>query len=105
MIVTKVGDVLNEELLRRDFTILWNTGGLAFRTERMTQGDSRAVNLVDVDGDGLLDLVFSRRQAAEQGACQWVRSHRKSRCVRCVNNVLIVVRVLLEYVLCHELFY
>jgi outer membrane protein insertion porin family len=26
MIVTKVGDVLNEELLRRDFTILWNTG-------------------------------------------------------------------------------
>jgi len=26
-------------------TILWNQGGLAFRTERMPQGDSRAVNL------------------------------------------------------------
>ncbi|MDQ2995902.1 MAG: CRTAC1 family protein [Chloroflexota bacterium] len=45
-------------------TILWNTGGLVFRTERMMQGDSRAVNLVDVDGDGLLDMVFTRRQVA-----------------------------------------
>jgi hypothetical protein len=45
-------------------TILWNKGGLAFRTERMTQGDARAVNLVDVDGDGMLDMVFTRRLAA-----------------------------------------
>jgi enediyne biosynthesis protein E4 len=45
-------------------TILWNSGGLAFRTERMAQGDARAVNLVDVDGDGLLDMLFTRRQAA-----------------------------------------
>jgi hypothetical protein len=42
-------------------TILWNTGGLQFRTERMAQGDSRAVNLVDVDGDNRLDIVFTRR--------------------------------------------
>jgi hypothetical protein len=42
-------------------TILWNTGGLTFRTERLPQGDSRAVNLVDVDGDGRLDMVFTRR--------------------------------------------
>jgi cytochrome c peroxidase len=42
-------------------TLLWNDGGLRFRTERMDHGDSRAVNLVDVDADGWLDLVFTRR--------------------------------------------
>ena len=42
-------------------TILWNLGGMAFRSERMAHGDSRAVSLVDVDGDGWLDIVFSRR--------------------------------------------
>jgi enediyne biosynthesis protein E4 len=42
-------------------TILWNQGSLRFRTERMTIGDSRAVNLVDVDGDGRLDIVLTRR--------------------------------------------
>ncbi|MGH2544382.1 MAG: CRTAC1 family protein, partial [Ardenticatenaceae bacterium] len=42
-------------------TILWNQGGLAFRTERMPHGDSRSVNIVDVDGDGWLDLIFTRR--------------------------------------------
>ena len=42
-------------------TILWNEGGLHFRTERMDHGDSRVVNLVDVDADGWLDIVFTRR--------------------------------------------
>ena len=42
-------------------TILWNEGALHFRTERMDHGDSRAVNLVDVDADGWLDIVFTRR--------------------------------------------
>ena len=45
-------------------TILWNRGGLDFRTERMPQGDARAASAVDVDGDGRLDLVFTRRLAA-----------------------------------------
>jgi hypothetical protein len=61
------GDSRPEIVLANSYganTILWNTGGLAFRTERMAQGDSRAINLVDADGDGLLDLVFTRRQAA-----------------------------------------
>ncbi len=42
-------------------SILWNQGALSFRTEHLPHGDSRAVNLVDVDGDGWQDLVFSRR--------------------------------------------
>ena len=42
-------------------TILWNEGGLRFRTERMDHGDSRAVTLFDVDADGRLDIVFTRR--------------------------------------------
>src|SRR5262249_24523516 len=45
-------------------TILWNEGNLNFRTERMMHGDSRAVTIVDVDGDGLLDIVFSRTKSA-----------------------------------------
>lgn len=47
--------------LRDQNTIFWNDGGLAFRAERLTHGDSRAVQAVDVDGDGWLDLVFTRR--------------------------------------------
>ncbi len=42
-------------------TILWNEGGLTFRKERLSHGDSRAVNVVDVDGDGWQDIVFTRR--------------------------------------------
>lgn len=42
-------------------SILWNDGGLSFRVQRMSHGDTRTVNLVDVDGDGWLDIVFTRR--------------------------------------------
>lgn len=44
-------------------TILWNQSDLAFRTQRLSHGDSRAVNIVDVDGDGWQDIVFTRRFA------------------------------------------
>lgn len=44
-------------------TLLWNEGQLRFRTQRLSQGDSRAVNIVDVDGDGWQDLVFTRHLA------------------------------------------
>ncbi len=41
-------------------TLLRNEGGLTFRAEPLGYGDSRAVQLVDVDGDGLLDIVFTQ---------------------------------------------
>lgn len=44
-------------------TILWNQGNLVFVTQRLSHGDSRAVNIVDVDGDGQRDIVFTRRAA------------------------------------------
>jgi len=45
-------------------TILWNEGNLNFRTERLTHGDSRAVVIIDVDGDGWNDLFFTRTASA-----------------------------------------
>ena len=41
-------------------SIFWNEGGLEFRREAMSHGDSRAANIVDVNGDGWLDLVFTQ---------------------------------------------
>jgi enediyne biosynthesis protein E4 len=49
--------------LREPNTILWNEGSLAFRTQRLPHGESRAASIVDVDGDGRLDIVFTRRAA------------------------------------------
>lgn len=42
-------------------SIFWNQGGLTFGKESLPHGDSRAVQLVDVDGDGWQDIVFTRR--------------------------------------------
>jgi hypothetical protein len=42
-------------------TILWNEGALRFRAEPLGQGGARGVTIVDVDADGLLDIVFTRR--------------------------------------------
>ncbi|HZG66234.1 MAG TPA: VCBS repeat-containing protein, partial [Herpetosiphonaceae bacterium] len=44
-------------------SILWNEGDLRFRTEHLAHGDSRGVAIVDVDGDGRQDIVFTRRLA------------------------------------------
>ena len=40
-------------------SVLWNQGELVFRKETLDIDGSRAVNAVDVDGDGRLDLVFT----------------------------------------------
>lgn len=40
-------------------TLLWNQGGLRFRSESLEARDTRAINALDVDGDDRLDLVFT----------------------------------------------
>ena len=45
-------------------SILWNEGNLTFKKEAIGVGDARAVMIVDVDGDGWQDIVFSRRVTA-----------------------------------------
>jgi enediyne biosynthesis protein E4 len=42
-------------------TILWNEGEFVFTREHMRDRSTRSVNLVDVDGDGLLDIVTTHR--------------------------------------------
>ncbi|MEZ4865686.1 MAG: CRTAC1 family protein [Caldilineaceae bacterium] len=49
--------------LRDPSTILWNLGNLHFRAEPLDDNDARAANMVDVDGDGLQDVVFTHRLA------------------------------------------
>lgn len=41
-------------------TLLWNEGGLTFRTEHFGDPNTRALALVDVDADGWLDIVLTR---------------------------------------------
>ena len=41
-------------------SIFWNEGDLNFRQELMPVGRTRAVNAVDVDGDGWTDLALTR---------------------------------------------
>ncbi|MCA9868879.1 MAG: VCBS repeat-containing protein, partial [Anaerolineae bacterium] len=60
-------------------TILWNEGGLDFRVESMDHGSTRAVNLVDVDGDGWLDIVFTQRRG---GLVFWHNTGKDGRFVR-----------------------
>ncbi len=44
-------------------TVLWNEGNLNFTGQDLGHGLVREVQLVDVDGDGLLDVVTTRRGA------------------------------------------
>ncbi|MEZ4733699.1 MAG: VCBS repeat-containing protein [Caldilineaceae bacterium] len=54
--------------------IFWNEGALHFRKELLSHGDSRAVAIVDVDGDGWQDLIFTRRTTAlPTGTMNWER--------------------------------
>jgi hypothetical protein len=45
-------------------TILWNAGHLNFRQETLADGQARAVNIVDVDGDGRQDIVLTHSLSA-----------------------------------------
>ena len=42
--------------------IMWNEGDLRFRREDLPTRGTRSVSLVDVDGDGWLDIVFALRR-------------------------------------------
>lgn len=42
-------------------TILWNDGDLRFKPQPLGEGLTREVQLVDVDGDGWLDIATTRR--------------------------------------------
>lgn len=45
-------------------TILWNEGALTFRTDHFGEPNSRAITLVDIDGDQWLDIVLTRNTGA-----------------------------------------
>ncbi len=45
-------------------TVHWNEGGLRFRAESLPVEASRAVHLIDADGDGRLDLFFTHSASA-----------------------------------------
>ena len=51
-------------------SLLWNEGGLFFRRGDLPAELTRAVNAVDVDGDGAIDLVFTH----SGGLPSWWRS-------------------------------
>ena len=42
-------------------TLFWNDGDFKFRPVRFPHGSSRAVSIIDVDGDSWLDVVFTTR--------------------------------------------
>ena len=49
--------------LARPSTVYWNDGGMRFRPEPLATGPARAVNAIDFDGDGWLDLAFTHPAA------------------------------------------
>jgi enediyne biosynthesis protein E4 len=80
-----VGDLDNDQdidmvlaNLKGNNAILWNEGSLQFRKEELDQRNSRAVAIVDIDGDSWNDIVFTQSITApifyfnQQGAFEKV---------------------------------
>ena len=60
------GDLLIDIVLaglRAPVTVLWNRGGLRFERAELAETGTRAVAAVDIDGNGELDLAFTRSGA------------------------------------------
>ena len=62
--------------LRAPVTLLWNRGGLRFERVELAEAATRAVVAVDIDGNGNLDLAFSR---AGSGPALWRGNGRARR--------------------------
>jgi len=52
-------------------SIFWNEGNLSFKKESLSHGNSRAVAVVDVNADGLLDIIFTQ---STSGLAYWQNS-------------------------------
>ena len=53
-------------------TVLWNQGDLRFRKQSIgLVRRARAVDIVDVDGDGRLDIVLTTGRSAPSGCATW----------------------------------
>jgi hypothetical protein len=61
----------------RESTLLWNDGGLAFTPQPIEDSFTRAANIVDVDGDSRLDIVFTHNGVA--GVSYWRNQGRGRR--------------------------
>ncbi len=66
-------------------TVLWNEGNLAFQAEPLGDGLVREVQVVDLNADGWLDIVTSRRGA---GLAAWRNTAQAPRADRFVPLVL-----------------
>ncbi len=71
-------------------TVLWNDGQLRFSSQALGTGQVREVQLVDVDGDGLLDIVTTRRGA---GLEVWQNRDAEERTQRFTPLVLVGVAI------------
>lgn len=69
--------------LQGNNAIFWNEGQWRFRKQALDHGHSRAVNSVDVDGDGWLDIVFTTRN----GAPVWWHNHAGAFSYKVLPNV------------------
>ncbi len=64
--------------LAGDSAIFWNEGNFIFRKELLASNEARAVNIVDVNADGWLDIVFSH----SLGAISFWRNDSKAGFIR-----------------------
>jgi enediyne biosynthesis protein E4 len=71
-------------------SVQWNLGNFKFRSQELLnnlglpESQTRAVQLVDVNSDGWLDIVFTHSQG---GISAWVNDHKKGFTLETLNGV------------------